>query len=77
MSDRIDQLAAEASAALAATTDCASLDAWKSAFLGGKGRVKGLLAGVKHAPADERPAYGARVNTLNRELEQALEARRA
>ncbi|MFT3686016.1 MAG: phenylalanine--tRNA ligase subunit alpha [Phycisphaerales bacterium] len=77
MSDRIDQLASEARAALAAAADAPSLDAWKSAYLGGKGKVKGLLAGVKDVPAAERPAYGAKVNTLNRELEQALDERRA
>ncbi|HYD02203.1 MAG TPA: phenylalanine--tRNA ligase subunit alpha [Phycisphaerales bacterium] len=77
MSDRIDQLAAEARAGLAAATDGAALDAWKSAYLGGKGKVKGLLAGVKDVPAAERPAYGARVNTLNKELEDALAQRRS
>ncbi|HZW08040.1 MAG TPA: phenylalanine--tRNA ligase subunit alpha [Phycisphaerales bacterium] len=77
MSDRIDQLAAEARAGLAAASDGASLDAWKSAYLGGKGKVKSLLAGVKDVPAADRPGYGARVNTLNKELEEALAQRRA
>jgi phenylalanyl-tRNA synthetase alpha chain len=77
MSDRIDQLATEARAGLAAAADAASLDAWKSAYLGGKGKVKGLLGAVKDVPPAERPTYGAKVNTLNRELEEALEARRA
>lgn len=77
MIDRIDQLATEARAGLTAATDAASLDAWKSAYLGGKGKVKGLLGAVKDVPAAERPAYGAKVNTLNRELEEALETRRA
>ena len=77
MSDRIEQLAAEARARLAAASDGAALDAWKSAYLGAKGQVKGLLAGVKEVPADQRPAYGARVNTLNKELEDALALRRS
>lgn len=77
MSDRIEQLAAEARARLAAASDGAALDAWKSAYLGAKGQVKGLLAGVKDVPADQRPAYGARVNTLNKELEDALALRRS
>lgn len=76
MSDRIDQLADEARAGLAAANDAAALDAWKSAYLGGKGKVKGLLAGVKDVAADQRPAYGARVNTLNKELEEALTLRK-
>ncbi|MDP1663282.1 MAG: phenylalanine--tRNA ligase subunit alpha [Phycisphaerales bacterium] len=76
MSDRIDQLAAEARAGLHSANDAQALDAWKSAFLGGKGKVKGLLAAVKDVPAAERPAYGARVNTLSKELEEAFALRR-
>jgi phenylalanyl-tRNA synthetase alpha chain len=77
MSERIDQLAAEARAGLESAKDAAALDAWKSAYLGGKGKVKGLLGAVKDVPAPERPAYGAKVNTLNKDLEEAFAARRS
>lgn len=76
MSDRIDQLGDEARSTLAAAGDGAALDAWKSAYLGGKGKVKGLLAAVKDVPAAERPSYGAKVNSLNKELEEAYNARK-
>lgn len=77
MSDRIDHLAAEARTALAQAKDTAALEAWKSAYLGPKGQVRGLLSAVKDVPAPERPAYGALVNTLSKELEEAFASARA
>lgn len=61
---------------LAAATDADALDRWRQAYLGPKGRLKGMLAGLKDVPKDQRPAVGAALNTLQRTLTDALEARR-
>ena len=41
-------------------------------YLGKVGEVTNLLKGIKDLPADERPAFGAKVNGLRSELETLL-----
>jgi phenylalanyl-tRNA synthetase alpha chain len=77
MLEALEQLGASARAELAAAGDPASLDAWKSAYIGPKGKVKAALGNMKNVPAGDRPAYGARINALSRELEAAFSERQA
>jgi len=71
----LEQLSAEATSALALVADPAALEQWRLGFIGPKGRVKAALAGTKEVPAEDRPAYGKRVNELSKSLEEAFKAR--
>jgi phenylalanyl-tRNA synthetase alpha chain len=77
MSADLDAAQAEASAALAAAATLDALDAWKSAWIGGNGRLKTMMAGLKDVPKDRKPAFGKRLNELKAALESAYESRRA
>jgi len=72
----LDSAQSEASAALAAAGTLDALDAWKSAWIGGSGRLKTMMAGLKDVPKDQKPAFGKRLNELKATLEAAYEARR-
>jgi phenylalanyl-tRNA synthetase alpha chain len=76
--DDLTLLLEEGSARIAAATGLADLDAVEVEFLGRKGgRVSGLLRGLGSLPAEERPAFGQRINALKESLSAALAARRA
>ncbi len=70
-------LESEALGSLASAGDAAALEAWRIAWIGGSGRVKSVLGGLKDVPREERPAVGARLNALKSKLESAFQARRA
>ncbi|MCC6284421.1 MAG: phenylalanine--tRNA ligase subunit alpha [Phycisphaerales bacterium] len=75
MLQTLDAIHAEGLAALAGTSDHASIEAWRLAYLGGKGRLKNAMAGLRDVPKDQKPAVGARMNEVKAALEAALEAR--
>lgn len=62
-------------AELALAADREALAATHAAWLGRKGRLQELFQAMKGLPAEERPAFGQRVNVLKAELEAAFEAR--
>ena len=69
-----------ARAALADVAQCADLEtlaALRARLVGKQGSLKGLLKGISTVPAAERPAAGAEVNRLVRDVESALEAHKA
>ncbi|NLB63727.1 MAG: phenylalanine--tRNA ligase subunit alpha [Fibrobacter sp.] len=51
-----------------------AVDALRVKFLGRKGLVTGLMRNMGALSAEERPAYGKRVNELKQEVEASLEA---
>ena len=69
MTDTLDQIERDAHAALEAAADGAALEAWRIAFIGPKGRVRAALGATRDVPADQRAAYGKRVNALAADLE--------
>jgi phenylalanyl-tRNA synthetase alpha chain len=73
----LDQLEAEALSTLAAARDPDALEAWRLAFLGSSGRLKAALAGFKDVPKDQKPAVGARLNTIKGKVEEAYTLRKA
>ena len=75
MVDQLQDLERDAHAALAAAADEEALAAWRSAFLGRKGRVTEAVKALGELPREERPVYGQRVNEVKRRLEAAYEAR--
>lgn len=74
-SSQLDTLRNEALRSLQATLDTEALQAWKSAFLGRKGRVNGLLRSISSVPQEERAAFGQGANQLKRDLEAAYAER--
>jgi phenylalanyl-tRNA synthetase alpha chain len=77
MVDRIDELESEAASALAGVAGPAELEVFRQRFLGPKGSIKGLLAGMKDVPAEQRPAFGQRANALAKRVEGWFEERKA
>lgn len=73
----LDATQNEATAALAATGTPESLAAWKAAWIGGSGRLKTLMGGLKDVPKEQKGAVGKRLNDLKAALEAAFEERRA
>ncbi len=74
----LQELEAEALAAIAAAADGDALEALRVSYLGRKeGRISGILRGLGGLAADERPAVGAEANRVKETLKAALEAREA
>ena len=76
MLDTLNDIETAALAELAAA-DASGLDAWKSAYLGNKGRLKAAMAGLKDVAKEDKPAVGQRLNAVKTSLEAALAARSA
>ena len=79
MSDATDAAALEESAlaALAAASDAAAVETWRVEWLGRKGRMTGVMRGVRDLPPEQRPQAGAAANRLKAALQQAHDARLA
>ena len=76
MTDDLDALRAETSAALAASPDLRAWDAVRVGILGKQGRLTGLLKELGKVPHDVRRERGAMLNVLKDELTAMVEARR-
>ena len=77
MLERIDELEAKATADLAAVSDAGGLEAFRIAYLGSKGAVKGLMGLIKDVPGDQRKAFGQGANAVRAKVEAAFNARKA
>lgn len=55
----------------------AEVEAFRIAYLGAKGSMKTLMAGMRDIPADERKAYGLVVNEVKQRAEQLVEDAKA
>jgi phenylalanyl-tRNA synthetase alpha chain len=77
----MDDLAAlreEAGDQIRGAATLADLERLDVEYLGRKGgRVSGLMRFIPTLPAEERPAFGQRVNVVKNELAELIEARRA
>jgi phenylalanyl-tRNA synthetase alpha chain len=75
MLEQLNGLEKEAAAALERVGDAEALSEWRSAYLGRKGQVTEAVKVIGSLPAEDRPAYGRRLNNVKRALEEAYEAR--
>jgi phenylalanyl-tRNA synthetase alpha chain len=75
MLQTLDVLEQDATRELAAAADAASLEAWRNAFIGPKGKIKLAMGAMKDVPKEQRPAYGQRVNTIASALEEQYKAK--
>ena len=77
MTERIDQIRAEAEDAIANATDTQALEDVRIQYLGRKAELPNLLRGVAELPPAERAATGKAANEARKALEAAIEQRTA
>ena len=75
MTERIEQILAEATAAIEAAGDTAALEEARIRYLGRKAELPNLLRSVASLPAEERAATGKAANQARGQLEAAIEQR--
>ncbi len=74
---QLDQLESAGLAELNAADSADALEAWRLAYLGGKGKVKQAAAGFRDVPKDEKPAVGQKLNQVKAALESAYSEKKA
>ncbi len=74
MLERIEEIRAEAAAAIAAAGTSAELEELRVRHLGRKAELTTILRGIAELPAEERGAVGGAANRARKELEAQLEA---
>ena len=72
----LDDLKAEATAAIESAADSAALEKLRVEWLGKKGRVTDLLKSLGQLDADERPKVGAKINAVKQLLNQQISERK-
>jgi phenylalanyl-tRNA synthetase alpha chain len=77
MLEQMNQIEAEANAALEAVKDEETLQAWKIKYLGRSAALGKLLDGLRDLSKEDRPAAGRRLNEVKTALESAYENQRA
>jgi phenylalanyl-tRNA synthetase alpha chain len=75
MTERIDQIRAEAEQAIAAASDTHALEDVRIRYLGRKAELPNLLRTVAELPPQERAATGKAANEARKALEQAIDTR--
>ena len=77
MKDRIEELQAQGTAAIAAAAGTAELEDARVAYLGRKAELPNLLRGVAQLAPEARGPVGRAANEARKALEAAVDARRA
>ena len=77
MLDRIEEIRAEAAAAIEAAGGTAELEELRVRHLGRKAELTSILRGIADLPQEERGPVGSGANRARQELEALLEARAA
>ncbi|MEJ5311396.1 MAG: phenylalanine--tRNA ligase subunit alpha [Anaerolineae bacterium] len=75
--EELEQAYQTAQTALEAAADTGALEAWYAGTLGRKGAITLQVRAVGQLPAEDRPAFGKRVNEIKQALEAAYTARAA
>ena len=70
----LEDIKAEAAAAIEAAADVAALEELRVSYLGKKGALTGLLKGLGQLSAEERPKAGAEINAVKQVLNEQLNA---
>ncbi len=74
--EKLEQIVAEATRAIAATANVAELEQVKARFLGKNGTLTELLKGLGKLDAPERPKAGAAINEAKAMVEALVQSRR-
>jgi phenylalanyl-tRNA synthetase alpha chain len=75
--DTLEQILADAEAAIAAAADARGLDEVRVAYLGKKGALTAQLKSLGQLPAEERPLAGAAINEAKQAVQAGIEQRQA
>ena len=75
--DSPEQVAADAIACVGRASDLSELERLRVEFLGKKGRLTTALRALATLPAEEKPAFGQRVNRAKEGVDQAIAAKDA
>ena len=75
MLSQLDQLQSEALAALPSLADETALENFRVAYLGKKGRLTAVSAGMRDVPADQKKEVGAKLNEVRDAITSGLAAR--
>ena len=73
----LDQIQTGGIEELAAISDEAGLEIFRVGYLGKKGRLTALAAGMKNVPPDQKAAVGTRLNEVRNALGNAIDAKLA
>jgi phenylalanyl-tRNA synthetase alpha chain len=73
----LEELQTTALAELASAADPEAVESWRIAYLGSKGRLKGMMPQLKTVSKEDKPAVGKRLNEVKVALEQGFESRKA
>jgi phenylalanyl-tRNA synthetase alpha chain len=76
MQETLNELEQTGLAELEQASDADSLEKWRIAFLGTKGRMKMVSPMLKDVPPDQKPAMGKRLNEVKIALERAFAAKK-
>lgn len=74
---KLAEFESHALSTLHATNSPETLEAWRIEYLGTSGKVKGLMGALKDVPKEQKPQFGAKVNTVKGALETAFSERKA
>src|SRR6188768_984246 len=74
MVERINEIRAEAAAAIEGAGTSPELEELRIRYLGRKAELTSILRGIAELPAEERGAVGGAANKARKELEALLEA---
>ena len=75
MLNDLDKLKSQAIAELQSITDANSIEDWRVAYLGRKGKLTQILRGLSTLPIEERKAVGAAANDIKVLLDEELNKR--
>src|SRR3954467_5107823 len=72
VASRLEELRAEAEAAIAQARDAAALEELRVRYLGRKSELTGVLRGIRDLPPEQRGPVGQAANQVRQALEQIL-----
>lgn len=72
MLEDLNALQPLALAELESAPDADALEAWRIAYLGAKGRLRGMMPRMKEVPPEQKAAVGQRLNEVKAALESAF-----
>ncbi len=76
MLDTLEKLQNEAISEIEVVDTIDGLESWRIAYLGSKGRLKGVMQQMKDVSREDKPAVGKKLNEVKKTLESAFETRK-
>ena len=77
MLDTLNEIESTGLTDLGAITDAPGLESWRIAYIGTKGRMRGVMPMMKDVPKEQKGLVGKRLNEVKTALEAAFETKQA